>query len=98
MKATTKTSNLTSYFGSQIKASVNELIKVLGKPVYSDNVGDGENFKWVLETDGGKVITVYDITKGKSINDLDGKITWNIGGFNIADTTNAKEEIETMLG
>jgi hypothetical protein len=97
LKSTSKEANGTSFHNSTVRASVNELIEVVGKPTYEDNTGqDKVNIEWVLEDDNGNVITIYDWKEGHSLS-YDEKINWHIGGKNKDITDNAKEEIEYVL-
>ena len=97
LKSTSKSANGTSFHDSTVKATVNELIKVIGEPTYEGNSGnDKVNIEWVLEDDNGNVVTIYDYTEYRKIG-YDEKIEWHIGGKNKDITDNAKEEIEYVL-
>ncbi len=97
MKQTTKSSNFTSFYGSEVIATVKELIQVLGEPAYDGNDGqDKVNYEWVLETDKGNVFTVYDWKHYRSIR-TDEQVYWHIGGHNLNATETAKREIEKAL-
>jgi hypothetical protein len=97
LKSTSKSANGTSFHDSIVRASVNELIKVIGEPTYEDNTGkDKVNIEWVLEDDNGNVVTIYDYKEYRKIG-YDEKIVWHIGGKNKDITDNAKEEIEYVL-
>jgi hypothetical protein len=97
LKSTSKEANGTSFHNSTVRASVNELIEVVGKPTYENNIGqDKVNIEWVLEDDNGNVITIYDWKEYRKIG-YDEKIVWHIGGKNKDITDNAKEEIEYVL-
>jgi hypothetical protein len=97
LKSTNKSTCGTGFYYSIVRASVNELIKVIGEPTYEDNTGkDKVNIEWVLEDDNGNVVTIYDYTEYRKIG-YDEKIEWHIGGKNKDITDNAKEEIEYVL-
>jgi hypothetical protein len=97
LKSTNKEVNGTSFHNSTVRASVNELIKVIGEPTYVVNDGEDKvNIEWVLEDDNGNVITIYDWKEYRKIG-YDEKINWHIGGKNKDITDNAKEEIEYVL-
>jgi hypothetical protein len=97
LKSTSKEANGTSFHNSTVRASVNELIEVVGKPTYENNIGqDKVNIEWVLEDDNGNVITIYDWKEYRKIG-YDEKINWHIGGMEKDITDNAKEEIEYVL-
>jgi len=85
--------NGTSFFGTTLNASVNELIQILGKPSEENNTGEDKvNFMWNVECQDGTVFTVYDWKEYRPIG-LDEQIEWHIGGFSEADTEKAKSEI-----
>ena len=97
LKSTNKEVNGTSFHNSTVRASVNELIKVIGEPTYVVNDGEDKvNIEWELEDDNGNVITIYDWKEYRKIG-YDEKINWYIGGKNKDITDNAKGEIEYML-
>jgi hypothetical protein len=97
MKSTTKSPNLTSFYDSEVIATVKELIQVLGEPAYDGNDGDDKvNYEWVLETELGNVFTVYDWKHYRSIS-TDEQVYWHIGGHSSEVTVTAKREIEEAL-
>jgi hypothetical protein len=97
LKSTSKETNGTSFHYSTVRASVNELIKIIGEPTYEDNTGEDKvNIEWVLEDDNGNVVTIYDWKQYRKIG-YDEKIEWHIGGMGKDITDNAKEEIEYVL-
>jgi hypothetical protein len=97
LKSTSKEVNGTSFHNSTVRASVNELIKIIGEPTYEDNTGEDKvNIEWVLENEGGDVITIYDWKEYRKIG-YDEKINWHVGGMEKNITDNAKEEIEYVL-
>ena len=94
---TSKTANGTSFHYSTVKATVNELIAVIGNPTYEDNTGEDKvNVEWVLEDDNENVITIYDWKQYRKIG-YDETIEWHIGGMGKDITDKAKDEIELML-
>jgi hypothetical protein len=97
LKSTNKETNGTSFHGSTVRASVNELIEVVGKSTYEDNTGEDKvNIEWVLEDENGNVITIYDWKQYRPLS-YDEKINWHVGGMEKNITDNAKEEIEYVL-
>lgn len=85
----------TSFHGTTIDATPNQLISILGVP--SRESGDGKitmDFKGQL--DNGGVFTVYDWKYGRPI-EMDETIEWHIGGFNLKDTEQAEKELKTLL-
>lgn len=97
MHATSKSTGGTSFHGTVVRASVNELTKVLGEPAYSQNDGEDKvNFEWEMETKSGDVFTVYDWKEYRSIS-KDEVIEWHIGGFSKSTTEAAYTEIYEAL-
>jgi hypothetical protein len=93
MKETQKSACGTSFFGSTIKMSLNELINILGQPKYFDNSGiNKSNVDWILETESGDVFTVYDYKEYRVLS-MDEIIEWHIGGNCLSVTEEAKREI-----
>jgi hypothetical protein len=94
---TNKSTNGTSFHYSTITATVNELISIIGEPVYNGNTGEDKvNIEWELEDDNEDVVTIYDWKEYRMIG-YDEKIEWHIGGKSKEITDNAKGEIEYML-
>lgn len=92
-KLTKKSTNDTSFHGSIIYCTANELIAAIGKPQYWDNTGeDKTNLEWDCQTRSGKVFTIYDWKEYRVI-DLDEEIEWHIGGFSYTDTDAACDEL-----
>jgi hypothetical protein len=97
LKSTSKSANGTSFHHSTVKASVNELIKIIGEPAYEGNDGKNKvNIEWELEDDNGDVVTIYDWKEYRKIG-YDEKIEWHVGGMSKNITDNAKEEIDLVL-
>jgi hypothetical protein len=97
LKSTSRSSSGTSFHYSTVRASVNELIKIIGGPTYESNDGEDKvNIEWELEDDNEDVVTIYDWKEYRKIG-YDEKIEWHIGGMSKNITNNAKREIEYML-
>jgi hypothetical protein len=97
LKSTSRSSSGTSFHHSTVRASVNELIKVIGEPTYVINDGEDKvNIEWELEDDNEDVVTIYDWKEYRKIG-YDEKIEWHIGGMSRDITDNAKGVIEYML-
>jgi len=98
MKQTNKSANGTSFHDTTIKASVNQLIKVLGEPclAYFNNHEDKVSHEWEMETEDGDVFTIYD-WKEYRVFDYDEQIEWHIGGKSKGITEKAKQEILNEL-
>jgi hypothetical protein len=96
MKKTFKEIGGTSFHGTVITATVEELKHVLGEPDYDGNDGqDKVNFEWEMETDNGDVFTVYDWKEYRRIREYE-VIEWHIGGHSKSVTEKAKREIESV--
>jgi hypothetical protein len=97
LKSISRSSSGTSFHNSTVRASVNELIKIIGEPTYVINDGEDKvNIEWELEDDNEDVVTIYDWKEYRKIG-YDEKIEWHIGGMSKNITDNAKREIEYML-
>jgi len=96
-KLTNQNANGTSFHGVTFKATVNQLISVLGEPHWVDNTGEDKvNFDFVFETEEGDVFTAYDWKEYKVL-DLDEVIEWHIGAHSKSVSNVAKEELEKVL-
>lgn len=61
------------------------------------NTGDCKvNFEWELETESGKVFTIYDWKEYRSIG-WDEEIEFHIGGMNRDSCEEALEELERLI-
>ena len=70
----------TSWHDNVVRASVNELTKVLGEPSVVQNDGrDKTNYEWWMQTSNGDVFTVYDWKEYRRIG-TDEVIEWHVGG------------------
>ena len=97
LKKTSKDVFGTSFHLSTVRASVNELTKIIGEPTYVVNDGEDKvNIEWELEDDNEDVVTIYDWKEYRKIG-YDEQIEWHIGGMSRDITDNAKGEIEYML-
>ena len=93
MRPTEKSTAGTSFHNTVLVATINDLKKVLGEPIYVDNTGDDKvNYEWNGETESGKVFTVYDWKEYHPLSNTE-DIRWYIGGFNFMDTIEAHDEI-----
>jgi len=97
MKTTTSSAGGTSFHGTTLLATANQLKSVLGEADFYDNDGkDKVNFEWDLVNDAGQIFTVYDWKEYRPIG-LDEMIEWHLGGFSLQSTELGKEEILTAL-
>ncbi len=96
MKKTKKNSSGTSFFGTEISMTPNQLKKVcdkLGADFEDCNTGgDKTNFDAEFETDSGDVFTVYDWKEYRTVG-MDEVIHFHIGGRNKFVTNQARMEL-----
>jgi hypothetical protein len=87
----------TSFYGTTIKATVRELLDVLGEPDYDANDGiDKTNYDWARRASGGEVFTVYDWKYYRPLRGNE-RVEWHIGGRNLPATEAAKSELLELL-
>jgi hypothetical protein len=87
----------TSFHDDTITASVNDLIQIVGEPVYDTNDGEDKvNFEWNLELGDGTVFTIYDWKEYRSLS-RDEMIEWHIGGHSRISTIKACDELQKLL-
>lgn len=97
MQPTTQSLINTSFHGDTIKASVNQLIELLGVPAYSHNDGeDKTNYEWEMETEEGEGFTIYDWKEYRPISRHE-QIEWHIGGRCKAVTMTVKDQLTEKL-
>ena len=93
MKQTNKSTQGTSFQGTTLVATINDLRKVLGPPIYENNTGENKtNFEWEGETESGRVFTIYDWKEYRPLSNTE-DIRWHIGGYNFMATREAYDEI-----
>jgi hypothetical protein len=96
MKKTYKDTSGTSFHGTTILISVEELINLLGEPQFQENDGnDKVNFNWDCELETGEAFTIYDWKEYRPISDFE-QIEFHIGAFSKQISENAKEELLTV--
>ena len=85
--------NGTSYYGHEIRATLNELKELYGEP---DN-GDDDKVKhdWVLQMNDKTIFTIYDWKQRLMPGAV--QTNWHVGGFCSHDTSKAKNMIELEL-
>jgi hypothetical protein len=96
-KKTYKSTDGTSFFGTTIRATVNQLISAFGEPSDDSNTGEDKvNFEWEMETEDGEVFTIYDWKEYRMI-DVDEYVIWHIGAMNKSVCNTAEDEILKKL-
>jgi len=96
-KKTYKNVDGTSFQDVTIKASVQDLTRVLGEPDNNNTGEDKVNFVWDLETEEGDVFTIYDWKEYRKL-DLDEIIEWHIGARSRSIAGEAQYEVMRELG
>ena len=97
MKKTNKNSDFTSFHGTTIKTTINELVRVLGEPTYQQNTGEDKvNVEWICERENGDIITIYDWKEYRSL-DVNEVIEFHLGGRGGLSTFNGKEDLIALL-
>lgn len=100
MKKTSKLVGGTSYFGTIIMVTPNQLKKVakkLGADYWEKNNGrDKTNYDFEFETNCGKVFTVYDWKYYKPLITTR-SYPFHIGGFSLEETQLAKQELKIEI-
>ena len=97
MKITKSSTNGTSFHDVVIKASVNDLISILGEPSYQNNTGDDKvNFEWDCETEDGDVFTIYDWKEYRPVG-KDEVIEFHIGAHSKSVSNVAFDELIDAL-
>ena len=87
----------TSFFGTTITATIDQLEEVIGEPTYEENTGEDKvNFEWDMQLEDGTVFTIYDWKEYRPIY-RDEKIVWHIGGRNKDNTDKALEELSKLI-
>ena len=70
----------TSYHNFSLYASLNELKKMFGNPMYTDSPDGKVQFEWHLRTSNGDLFTIYDWKEFLDIGENpDEYIEWHIG-------------------
>ena len=76
MKQTNRSATGTHFHDLVVKATVNELKKILGHPMPSHLLDPFKvNYEWEMETSKGGVFTVYDYKLGRKPHD-DETVSW----------------------
>jgi hypothetical protein len=87
----------TSFSGLTFQASPAELRMIFGEPAWETNDrGEKTNFDWVMQTESGRIFTVYDWKEYRRIGE-DETITWHIGTRGSGAANQALEEIQAGL-
>jgi hypothetical protein len=97
IKKTNRTPNDTSFHGSIVRCTQQELEILFGPPQCESNDGrDKTNFDWTLEDEIGTLCTVYDWKYYRPL-EPDELVNWHIGGFNKSDTDRMANAISELV-
>jgi hypothetical protein len=78
MRNTNLSANGTSFHGDTVRATVNQLIAVCGEPPYRGDTSDKSQYDWIMETEDGKVFTIYDWKEYRNFG-KDEVLEWHVG-------------------
>lgn len=96
-KQTNQSPNGTSFFDITIMATPAQLKEAFPESWYGDNDGsDKTNYDFTLETESGKVFTIYDWKYYRPLNDNE-MVEWHIGGHDAMTTIEAAGEVAEIL-
>lgn len=96
-KHTEKTPNGTSFYDVRIKATPAQLKELFPDSYFESNDGsDKTNYDFTLETESGKVFTIYDWKYYRPIEDNE-LITWHIGGHDAMSCLEGADEVNELL-
>jgi bacillopeptidase F (M6 metalloprotease family) len=94
-KKTEKSADGTSFHGTVINSTINELTRSIGEPQYDAgryaSGFDKTAVEWTCETKDGDVFTIYDWKEG--LSNEDDIIEFHIGGHSEEITKRALEEL-----
>lgn len=95
MRQATTTETIGAALMGFVTATFEDLLPLLGEPVYADNSDDKVTTEWMLKSDDGIIFTIYDYdnTRGKCRNGQ--PYRWHIGGFN-RDALRAIERVTRL--
>ena len=97
MRKTEQSSDMTSFHGHTVAATVQQLIRACGEPVaISRDPSNKSQYDWILETESGKVFTIYDWKEYRSFEE-DELIHWHVGSHESKTAEQALSEIKEML-
>lgn len=87
--------NGTSFHGSTIQASVNQIVAAFGEPCCTSDESDKVQNEWCFELDG-EPVTLYDWKEYRRYS-RSARIEWHVGGNSKSVTDSAASEIQRML-
>lgn len=94
---TRKSAGGTSFHGVTLKATPQQLIDLFPHSVYEQNDGrDKTNFDFTLQTESGKVFTIYDWNYYRKLR-MDEVVEWRVGASSEATSIEGRDEVVEML-
>jgi hypothetical protein len=86
-------SSMISFHGHEVKATKQDLEKVCGKVMYSDNdINEKTQNEWEMQSEDGTPFTIYDYKEYREY-EADEKIVWHIGAENRFGAKKGYEEL-----
>ena len=95
-KRTYRDTDGTSFFGTTIRATVEQLTNAFGDPADNNTGEDKVNFVWDMETENEEVFTIYDWKEYRELK-LDEYVIWHIGAKDKSVCNTAEREILEKL-
>lgn len=96
-KHTRKSAGGTSFYGITLKATPQQLIDLFPNSYDEQNDGrDKTNFDFTLETESGKVFTIYDWKEYRQLR-MNEVVEWHVGASNEATSIEGRDEVVAML-
>jgi len=96
MRQTNQSSNNTSFHGHTVLATMDQLVKVCGEPQYDGSGDDKVQYEWDMETEDGRVFTIYDWKEYRYFRN-DEVIKWHIGAHDGYTAACGQSELEEAI-
>lgn len=93
---TNKSAAGTSFFGIEVVATPQQLIDAYGVPEGCNDGDDKVNMEWIMETEDGRIFTIYDWKEYRPLQ-MNEMIDWHIGGHSWNDTAEAANEVMDQI-
>jgi len=96
-KQTRKSAGGTSFYGVTLEATPQQLIDLFPNSYYEHNDGrDKTNFDFTLQTESGKVFTIYDWKEYTPLR-MDEVVEWHVGSHDKITSIEGRDEVVAML-
>ena len=93
-KHTRQSANGTSFHGVTFKATPKQLTDLF--PNSYEKNGDKTNYDFTLETESGKVFTIYDWKEYRRLR-MDEVVEWHVGAHDMITSVEGRDEVVEML-